>query len=165
LDDCFNKENYYFFNKNCYKNECPNDKIPLSNESNEIKDYYKKNLLLNDENLLDKLCICDINNGVWSNYTSDNQLYFQQCLSQCEEGYENESITNQCIKKTVIPTTIIENPTTIIEKPTIIIAKPTTVIENPTIIIKNPTTKIIIIDTTEETTEERKFKIVYPEEY
>ena len=95
--------------------------------------------------------------------SSSNKQYFQECLSSWPQDYEPESITNQYFEKTVIPNTIIENPTTIIEKPTTIIEKPTTVIENPTIIIKNPTTKIIIIDTNEETIEERKFKIVYPE--
>ena len=148
--------------------------------------HYKNNLSLED-NLVNKICICDTSQGVWNNITSSsNEQYFQECLSSCPQDYEPEPITKQCIKKTVIPTTIIENPTTIIEKPTTIIENPTTiienpttiiekpttvienpttVIENPTTIIKNPTTKSIIIDNTEETTEERKFKIVYPDEY
>ena len=114
LDDCFSKENNYFFNKFCYKNECPENRVPLSTKSEEIKEYFKINLLLAD-NLMNKLCICDtINNKVWINNTS-NEIYFQECLDECPEGYIPEQITNQCIVKIKIPTTQIEITTTQIE--------------------------------------------------
>ena len=122
----------FFFNKNCYENSCPTGKISLSSLSDTIKNYYKNNLLL-DDSLANKICICDINQGVWSNITSSSgEQYFQECLISCPQDYEPESLTRQCIEKKEIPTTIIENPTTIIENPTTIIENPTTVIENPT---------------------------------
>ena len=167
----------YFFNKDCYESSCPAGKISLFTQNDTIKNYYKNNLLL-ENNLINKICICDINEGVWSNITSSsNENYFQECLRNCPTDYEPEPITKQCIEKVEIqttiiknPTTIIENPITIIETPTTIIEKPTTIIENPTTNIENPTTviKVLatekIVDTTEET-EKRVFRIVYPDEY
>ena len=104
-NQCFSSLNEcdFFFNNDCY-NQCPDDKNSLSTKSEEIKYYYKENLLL-DSDLLNKLCICDISNGVWSNITESNQQYFQECLSSCPEGYEPEIITNQCLKKIETPTT------------------------------------------------------------
>ena len=174
----------FFFNKECYEFNCPTGKIPLADQNEAIKNYYKNNLLLED-NVINKICVCDTNQGVWSNITSSsNKQYFQECLGSCPQDYEPEPITKQCLEKLVIPTTIIENPTTVIENPTTVIENPTTIIENPTTIIENPTTIIenpttiienpttvienptteIIIDTTEQT-EKRTFKIIYPEEY
>ena len=79
MDDCFIKGNNYFFNDNCYEIQCPDDKIALSSKDETIKNYFHTHLLL-DDNLISKICICDINNGVWINITSNDQI-FQNCLS------------------------------------------------------------------------------------
>ena len=79
----------------------------------------KKNILkiiLLDNNLEDKLCICNINNIFWSNIknNSENELYFQKCLTECPIGFEPENLTNLCIEKPNSPSTLI---TTIINEP------------------------------------------------
>ena len=133
LDDCFSKGNNYFFNKECFKDQCPNGEIALETKSEEIKNYFKNNLLL-DDNLISKLCICDLinnTNKVWSNITS-NEQYFQECLDKCQNGYIPEPFTNQCIVQ--LPTTII----TTIPETTIITTLPET-----TIITTLPETTII----------------------
>ena len=118
MDDCFSKENNYFFNNFCYKNECPENTVPLSTKNNETKNYYKSSLLL-EEYLLEKLCICDTSDDkVWINKQYKEQ-YFQKCLDKCPEGYNPEEIANQCIEKTETITTQIEKveiSTTQIEK-------------------------------------------------
>ena len=103
LNECFNQGNNYFFNKECYKNECINNKTALKNQTTDIKNFIKNKLKL-DDNLIDKICICDIENGVWTNNNSNNESYFQDCLSECTIGYEPENITNYCVEK-IEPTT------------------------------------------------------------
>ena len=108
LEDCLEKGNNFFFNKECYKEGCPNEKVALNTKSEEIKNYFKNNLLLNDH-LQNKLCICDLSDvntyKVWSNISS-NEQYFQDCLDICPNGYIPESLTNQCLVQP--PTTIIK---------------------------------------------------------
>ena len=141
LDDCFNKENNYFFNKECYKNTCINNKTSLKSQSTDIKNFIKNKLELND-NLLDNICICNIKNGVWTNINSNGESYFQECLSECPQGYEPENITHYCVEKKEDPTTeIITIPT---QSPT------TEIITIPT---QSPTTEIITIPTQSPTTE------------
>ena len=154
-----------------------------------MKEYFQRNLLLED-NLINKLCICDTtNNKVWSNITS-KEIYFQECLNDCPEGYSPEEITNQCIEKIEISTTQIEISTTQIEIPTTQLEIPTTQIEILSTQIEIPTTQIKIsttqieipttqmkisktqiieitqieIDTTEKVIPE-KIELTYPEEY
>ena len=115
LEDCFIKQNNYFFNKECYKNRCPDYKIALNTQSSEIKNYFKVKLSL-DDNIINKLCICNINNGVWSNFPLNNELYFQECLTSCPEGYKPENITHHCIEDLKASTTEI---TTIMTEPLI----------------------------------------------
>ncbi len=152
LENCLLNGNNYFFNKFCYTSQCPNDKfVSLSSKSNDIKEYYKTNLLLNDD-LIDKICIC--NSNVWSNITSDNENYYQNCLEECPEGYEAESITNQCIEKKIIPTTQIILETTIITEQTQIteIVETTQLNIATTELFKEPTTNIEtteIVETTQ----------------
>ena len=83
-----------------YEN-CPRGKISLSIKSTEIKNYYLNILSLN-KNLIDKICICDTSNGVWSN-TDSNELYYQKFSTECPEGYDAESITNHCNEKNQSP--------------------------------------------------------------
>ena len=105
LNDCIFKGNNYFFNKYCYKDNCPNDKVKLSSKNTTIQNYYINNLLL-DNNLGNSLCICDTSNKrVWINITSNNEQYFQECLDECPDGYQPEPITSQCLSKIEIPTT------------------------------------------------------------
>ena len=115
LDDCFSKGNNFFFNKECYKNGCPNDRISLNDINEDQKEFIKNKILL-DDNLEDKLCICNININFWSNIknNSENELYFQKCLTECPIGFEPENLTNLCIEKPNSPSTLI---TTIINEP------------------------------------------------
>ena len=141
LTECFSKENNFFFNKECYKNECINNKIALKNQSNDIQNFFKSILGL-DDYLINKICICDIRNGVWTNINSNNELYFQVCLTECPIGYEPEGITNYCVEKIELPTTEI---TTIPTQP------PST--EITTIPTQPPTTEITTIPTQPPSTE------------
>ena len=147
LDDCFTKENNYFFNQYCYKTQCPEDKIALSSMSEEVQNYFKDVLSLNND-LKIKFCICDTTNGVWSNINSLNVQYYQECLTQCPEGYEPETITKHCIQKQITITTIPKITITTIPKITTTIPKIiTTIPKIPTTIPKIPTTIPKIITT------------------
>ena len=134
----------YFFNNDCY-NECPNGKVVLSSKTDIIINYFITELLL-DSNLKNKLCICDIVNGVWSNLNSKG---YQECLEICPEGYEPESITNHCILKKEPPTTNIKT-TNIVTSTTELAVSTTqpfsTIFSN---IITGPSTTEIKVDTTE----------------
>ena len=94
LDDCFSKGNSYFFNNLCYKNECGNNQITLLSTNKTIQNYFIEELTLN-ENIKDKACICNINILNW-NKTELNKI---ECLEDCGDGYEPESLTNKCIEK------------------------------------------------------------------
>ena len=104
LNECFNKGNNFFFNNECYKDTCINNKIALKSQNIDIQNFIKQKLELNDD-LIDKICICDIKNGVWTNIISSNESYFQECSNECPLGYEPENITNYCVEKIEIPTT------------------------------------------------------------
>ena len=99
LNDCINKGNNYFFNKFCYTEDCPENKEKLNSKNEEIQNYFISKLSLND-NLKEKICVCNTSNGVWSNINS-NEEYYQECLDICPDGYEPESITKQCIEKLI----------------------------------------------------------------
>ena len=102
LNDCLDKGNNYFFNQYCYTNNCPSDKSDLNSQSNDIINYFISKLSITDDNIKNKLCICDITSGVWSNnnLNSNNVLYYQECLNQCPDEYEPEGVTKYCIEKT-----------------------------------------------------------------
>ena len=111
LNECFSKDNNFFFNKECYQNECINNKTALKSQNTDIKNFIKDKLQL-DSNLIDKICICDIKNGAWTSNNSNNESYFQECLNECPIGYEPENITHYCVEKIESPTTeIITIPT------------------------------------------------------
>ena len=100
----------YFAGDICYNN-CPNDKVLLSTLDENIINYIKEKLSL-DDNLSVKFCTCYITNGVWSNIDSTKD-YYQECLSSCPTGYEPEDISKQCVLKNIEATTnIINNPST-----------------------------------------------------
>ena len=102
---------------------------------------------------MNKLCICNLNDKVWANISS-NEQYFQECLDECPIGYTPESLTNQCV---VNPPTIIINTlpdTTIL----------TTL--NETAIITTILKEEIILSTFVSSQEpDREFEIKIPEEY
>ena len=62
LEDCFSKNNNFFYNKYCYKNNCPFGKIVLSS----ITDSKIKNALISElsisNDLINHQCVCDIIN-------------------------------------------------------------------------------------------------------
>ena len=95
LEDCFSKDNLFYFNNFCYKNGCPYGKIALSSTNETIQNYFIEELSLID-NLKDNLCICNINSNIYWNRTEQNDI---QCLEKCEDDYEPESLTNKCIEK------------------------------------------------------------------
>ena len=109
LDDCFSKENRYFFNNNCYKDDCPENTVLLSSKNETIKNYYIDNLLLEDD-IKDKICICDTTAKFWKKISSNNLQYFQECLDECPEGYISEPLTNQCIENNEITTLNLSYP-------------------------------------------------------
>ena len=99
-NQCYSSLNecHFYFNNFCY-DECPDDKIPLVSQKQAIRNYFVDKLSLNSY-LKDKLCICNITNGVWrksnDSYLNNN---YQECLNECPLGYEPESVTNQCVIK------------------------------------------------------------------
>jgi len=95
LEDCFSKENLFYFNSLCYKNGCPSGKITLSTTNETIQNYFIKELELKD-NLKDYLCICNImNSNINWNKTEQNQI---ECLEKCDDDYEPEPLTHKCIE-------------------------------------------------------------------
>ena len=99
LEDCFSKNNLFYFNYYCYKDNCPSGKISLSSITNEIIKNILLNLLLISNELIDKICICDIYNFYWTLKISSNLKILMECSNNCEEGYEPELITRRCIEK------------------------------------------------------------------
>ena len=108
LDKCV-----HFFRDDCYS-ECPDGKADLYSQTEEVKNYIKIILSLNDS-FVDKMCICDISNRVWSNNNIEKD-YYQECLSSCPEGYTPESITNHCVLNNAFPSTEIIQTNLSIEK-------------------------------------------------
>ena len=95
LDDCFNKNNQYYFNNECYKEDCPSGKIKLTSTNEKIQKYFIQDLSLND-NLKNKICICDINTDIKWNKTENNEI---ECLTTCGDEYEEENLTHKCVEK------------------------------------------------------------------
>ena len=130
--ECFNSLDKctYFFRDYCYDN-CPEGKVELTTQSVEIQNYIKEKLSL-DNNMVNKICICDTANGVWSNIKAEKN-YFQECLNSCPYGYAPEEISKQCIRTNMPTTNIITTvpkvvTTTIYDhKITTIPAEPTTI--------------------------------------
>ena len=100
LEDCFSKNNLYFYDNNCYKNNCPSDKILLSSISNErIKNSLISELSINND-LINHQCVCDIINRQinWNIQNSEGKI-LQVCVENCEEDYEPDSLTRKCVEK------------------------------------------------------------------
>ena len=100
LEDCFDKGNNYFFNKYCYKDNCPisEDIIPLSSISNtSIKNDFIESLQISNIN---QICVCDIisKGKNWEYIESSESEYIQECVNECKAGYEPNKISNKCIE-------------------------------------------------------------------
>jgi len=100
LEDCFDKGNNYFFNKYCYKENCPSseDIIPLSSIANSsIKNDFIESFQIND---ISRICVCDIiNKGKnWEYTITSDSKYLQECVNECKIGYEPNKISNKCIE-------------------------------------------------------------------
>ena len=67
-----------------------------------------------NDSFADKICICEVSNGVWSNNNVEKN-YYQECLSSCPEGYIPESITKHCVLDSVSLTTDIISTTEVIK--------------------------------------------------
>lgn len=100
LEDCLSKSNLFYFNKNCYKSQCPSDKISLSSIRDEtIKSNLIEELSVSND-LINKICICDIiNTNINWELNLDNGLSLQTCVANCIEDYEPDPITRQCVEK------------------------------------------------------------------
>ena len=98
LEDCYNKNNTFYFNKYCYKDECPSDYISLSSITYEpIKIDFINNLNLTDEYIINRTCVCDIlNTNNSCNFTEINGVYLQEYVKECNEDYD-PSKSNKCI--------------------------------------------------------------------
>ena len=99
LEDCNTKGNIFYFNKYCYKDECPSQYIALSSIINEtIKNDFITNLNIIDEHI-NRICICDIinTNTNWKFAIIDG-VYSQECVNECEDEYEPNSISRRCIE-------------------------------------------------------------------
>ena len=99
LENCFNKNNNYFFNKYCYKDTC-SDNIALSSISDEtIKNDFITNLNIENE-YLNKICVCNIfnENVKWDFSVSNEGFKSQKCLTECPDEYEPNAISKRCIE-------------------------------------------------------------------
>ena len=97
IDDCFNKNYLFYYDKTCYKNNCPSDKIPL----NSIKSPLYKSSLIEDLNLdnkyKEKLCICEVENSYKGWIISENlNNPIQKCLKECPFNYELDKDSYKC---------------------------------------------------------------------
>ena len=96
-EDCFSK-NLFFYNKLFFEDNCPEGLILLTSINDEtIKNALIKELSIKNTNLIEKQCVCDIN----INWNADilNGNIVQNCVDNCDEGYEPDSITHKCVEK------------------------------------------------------------------
>ena len=98
LDDCYSKSNTYYFNKYCYKDTC-SDYIALSSISNEtVRNDFISNLNIEDE-YLNRICVCNIfNTNIKWDFTVSEGVYTQECVTECKEEYEPNTISSLCIE-------------------------------------------------------------------
>ena len=96
IDDCIKKGYLYFFDKTCFKTDCPNDKKKLSTIDSSIKNEFIKDLHLNPT-IADKLCICDTENKYHSwQLIEESGNYSQKCQLSCPSDYNIENTTKKC---------------------------------------------------------------------
>ena len=140
LDKCT-----HFFRDDCY-DSCPDGKVELISQSPEIQNYIKEKLSL-DNSLINKICICDITDGVWSNI-KEEKSYYQKCLTYCPYGYAPEETSKQCLR-TNMPTTILQTTIPIVEPTTIHVGLTTDInIVQPSSFTVIPSTVFLNVATT-----------------
>ena len=95
INDCLSKNYSYYYDKTCFKNNCPSDKIPLKvlDDENKTKIINELNL---DEFLSEKLCICDTENIYQGWIIEDSESPIQKCLVNCPLDYDLDPITHKC---------------------------------------------------------------------
>lgn len=59
-----------------------NNKIALKSQTIDIL-FFIINKLKLDNILIDEICICNIESGIWINNNSNNGSYFQEYFSKC----------------------------------------------------------------------------------
>ena len=98
LNDCYNKENNFFFNKYCYKDTC-SDYIALSSITDEsIKNDFITSLEITNE-YLDRICVCNIfNDNIKWELTINDGIYTQKCVTECKSEYEPNQISKKCFE-------------------------------------------------------------------
>ena len=67
----------------------------INNET--IKNALIKELSIKKTNLIEKQCVCDININWNAGILNGNIV--QNCVYDCDEGYEPDSITHKCVEK------------------------------------------------------------------
>ena len=101
LNDCFAKNNLFYYNMSCYKDNCPTGKISLSSINDEaIKNKIIAELSISNE-LVDHICVCDIINNQlnWNIQNITDDTFLQICVNDCDEQYEPNSLTRKCEEK------------------------------------------------------------------
>jgi len=146
LDKCLEK-NKFFFNNKCYTDQCPNQKLVLKNQTDKVKNYFINKLLI-DDSLADNLCICDFFNEVWTNISSGDGVYYQECLLECPQGYKAEIITHHCVEEEILESTEITSPTEITTSSIIDITNTPTIEANDAPITEFATTQYLEMITT-----------------
>ena len=95
IKDCLSKNHLYYYDQNCYKSNCPSDKIPLN-----ILPQLNRTKIINELNIeefyRDKLCICDTSNIYKGWIAQETNPSVQECLIDCPEYYDIDPITHKC---------------------------------------------------------------------
>ena len=101
INDCITKD-YKIFNNECYNNDCPPGTISLSSISNNsIKNKFLDFLGINND-LINKICVCDIINNESIKWTYNTITKEQECVYSCNEEIfeiEPEQLTHKCVDK------------------------------------------------------------------
>jgi hypothetical protein len=95
-NDCISKGYSYFFDKTCFKTDCPDDKKKLDTIDNSIKNEIIKDLHLNQK-IVNKVCICDTDN-IYHSWLlkEDSGTYSQKCQLSCPPDYNIDNTTKKC---------------------------------------------------------------------
>ena len=96
INDCLSKNNSYFFDDICYKNNCPNGMIPLNTVENaDIQTGIINKLNLNDSNA-EKACVCNIPNDYGGWLIKESNPSAQYCLDSCPSKFNIDPVTSMC---------------------------------------------------------------------
>jgi hypothetical protein len=94
INDCLNKNYSYYFDNICYKNNCPDDKVPLNITVEDIKTKIINDLHL-DKFKGERLCFCNTSRYEgWSIQNENSSVPY--CLESCPPTYTKDPETNKC---------------------------------------------------------------------